>query len=177
MAPLEYILASLDELLDSFFVYAKSTSVIEKENAMKKMLIFTLTALMTTFAWSADLNGTKWKAIDDKTGQALNIIQFSKEKDGTYTGRVAEILQAQNMNGCVTCGGDLKGKKLQGFAFIKNLKYVSGNKYENGSVIDPASGRTYRLNVEIMPDAKKLKLRGYMLNPMLGGTQTWIRAE
>lgn len=171
MAYWEWILVSLDELFGSSIVYAKCTSVIEKDNVMKTPLIFTLTTLMTTFAWSADLNGTKWKAIDDKTGQPLDIIQFSKEKDGTYTGRVAEILQPQNLNGCVTCGGDLKGKKLQGFAFIKNLKYVSGNKYENGSVIDPASGRTYRLNVEMMPDAKKLKLRGYMLNPVLGGSQ------
>jgi len=144
---------------------------------MKKALIFTFTTLVTTFTWSADLNGTKWKAINDKTGKPLNIIQFSKGKDGTYSGRVAEVLQIQNVNSCVTCGGELKGKKLQGMALIKNLKHISNNTFEGGSVIDPDSGRTYQLNVEIMPDGQKLKLRGYLLNPLLGGTQIWIRAE
>lgn len=43
-----------------------------------------------------------------------------------------------------------------------------------GTIMDPDSGHRYQATIW-SPDADTLKLRGYVLVPFLGETQTWIR--
>ncbi|SSS47647.1 signal peptide [Acinetobacter baumannii] len=60
---------------------------------------------------------------------------------------------------------------------VHNLKNVGGNSYENGTILDPKSGKTYKLKGELAEGGKKLKLRGYIGVSALGRNQTWIRAN
>ncbi|ENX35985.1 hypothetical protein F889_00684 [Acinetobacter colistiniresistens] len=145
---------------------------------MKKIaLAFGLLGL-TTFANAADaLNGSVWQTIDDETKQPKAIVKFTEQKDGTLTASIQKYLVADQENACSKCEGTYHNKPLKGLTIVHGLKNVGGTSYDNGSIIDPKNGKTYRLKAEILEGGKKLKLRGYIGVAALGRNQTWIRAN
>jgi len=60
---------------------------------------------------------------------------------------------------------------------VHGLKNAGGTSYEDGTILDPASGKTYRLKGQMTDGGKKLELRGFIGIAALGRNQTWIRAE
>ncbi len=65
---------------------------------------------------------------------------------------------------------------------VLNLEFLYGFEYDgddtwvSGRVYDPESGEEYRGKLELADDAT-LKLRGYVLIPLLGRTETWTRLK
>ena len=51
------------------------------------------------------------------------------------------------------------------------------NVFEGGDILDPNNGKVYRVKLKLIDNGSKLDVRGYIGTPMLGRTQTWIRAE
>jgi uncharacterized protein (DUF2147 family) len=60
---------------------------------------------------------------------------------------------------------------------ISGLKTEDQINYTNGKIIDPVSGKFYRLKGKISTNGKKLFLRGYMGVSAVGRSQTWLRVE
>ena len=60
---------------------------------------------------------------------------------------------------------------------MKGLKNTGGTSYDRGSILDPTSGKTYKLKGNLTDGGKKLELRGYIGVSALGRNQTWIRAK
>ena len=145
---------------------------------MKKIaLAFGLLGL-TTFANAADaLNGSVWQTIDDETKQPKAIVKFTEQKDGSLTASIQKYLVAGQEDACSKCEGPYHNKSLKGVTIVRNLKNVGGTNYDNGSILDPKSGKTYKLKAELTEGGKKLKLRGYIGVAALGRNQTWVRAN
>ena len=145
---------------------------------MKKIaLAFGLLGL-TTFANAADaLNGSVWQTIDDETKQPKAIVKFTEQKDGSLTASIQKYLVAGQENACSKCEGTYHNKPLKGVTIVHSLKNVGGVNYDGGSILDPKTGKTYKLKAEIIEGGKKLKLRGYIGVAALGRNQTWIRAN
>lgn len=145
---------------------------------MKKIaLAFGLLGL-TTFANAADaLNGSVWQTIDDETKQPKAIVKFTEQKDGSLTASIQKYLVAGQEDACSKCEGPYHNKSLKGVTIVRNLKNVGGTNYDNGSILDPKSGKTYKLKAELIEGGKKLKLRGYIGVAALGRNQTWVRAN
>lgn len=145
---------------------------------MKKIaLAFGLLGL-TTFANAADaLNGSVWQTIDDETKQPKAIVKFTEQKDGSLTASIQKYLVAGQEDACSKCEGTYHNKSLKGLTIVRNLKNVGGTNYDNGSILDPKSGKTYKLKAELIEGGKKLKLRGYIGVAALGRNQTWVRAN
>lgn len=145
---------------------------------MKKIALALGLVGMAAFANAADpLNGTVWKTIDDQTNKPKAVVKFTEQKDGTLTATIQNILTPGEENACTKCEGPYKNKPLNGVTIVHNLKNVGGNSYENGTILDPKSGKTYKLKGELAEGGKKLKLRGYIGVSALGRNQTWIRAN
>ena len=51
------------------------------------------------------------------------------------------------------------------------------NVFEGGEILDPNNGKVYKSKLKLVDNGAKLDVRGYIGVPMLGRTQTWIRAE
>ncbi|MBV7609781.1 DUF2147 domain-containing protein, partial [Escherichia coli] len=68
-------------------------------------------------------------------------------------------------------------KSLKGLTIVKGLKNTGGTSYDSGSILDPKSGKTYKLKGNLTDGGKKLELRGYIGVSALGRNQTWIRAK
>lgn len=139
---------------------------------MKKFALFALAMSVATGAF-AELDNTTWKTIDDKTGKPKALVSFKKQPNGTYNAQITTVLDPVNQNGCTTCTGKLKGKSLQGVTIVSNLKHAGGNKYAGGTIMDPQSSKSYKLNATL--EGNKLQMRGYVGVSALGRTQTWVR--
>jgi uncharacterized protein (DUF2147 family) len=63
-----------------------------------------------------------------------------------------------------------------GLVFISGLTKKSATRWENGTVYDPKSGKTYSCFVELQgPD--KIKLRGFIGTAVIGRNYTWTRVD
>lgn len=133
---------------------------------------------LSALANAADpLNGTVWKTIDDETKQPKAIVKFTEQKNGTLSASIQSVLTPGEENACTKCEGPYHNKSLKGLTIVKGLKNTGGTSYDSGSILDPKSGKTYKLKGTLTDGGKKLELRGYIGVSALGRNQTWIRAK
>ena len=133
---------------------------------------------LSVLANAADpLNGTVWKTIDDKTNQPKAMVKFTEQKNGTLSASIQSVLTPGEENACTKCEGPYKNKSLTGLTIVKGLKNSGGTSYDSGSILDPQSGKTYKLKGQLADGGKKLELRGFIGVAALGRNQTWVRAN
>ena len=145
---------------------------------MKKIALALSVLGLTALAHAADpLNGTVWQTIDDETKQPKAVVKFTEQKNGSLNATITKYLVADQENACSECQGAYHNKPLKGITIVRNLKSVGGSKYDNGSIVDPKSGKTYKMKAEMIDDGKKLTVRGYIGVAALGRNQTWIRVN
>lgn len=122
-----------------------------------------------------------WKTIDDHSGKAKSLIRIT-ESGGEYQGKIEKLFRApdedQNPK-CDKCEDARKDKPIIGMTILTGLKQDAQNpdEFTGGQILDPAEGKIYKSKVTLKDDGKKLNMRGYIGIPMLGRTQTWLRAE
>jgi uncharacterized protein (DUF2147 family) len=63
-----------------------------------------------------------------------------------------------------------------GLVFIEGMKQ-SGLDYEDGTILDPETGKIYHANMHLSSDGSKLTVRGYIGLSIFGRSQTWNRVE
>lgn len=145
---------------------------------MKKIaLAFGLLGLSALANAADPLNGTVWKTIDDKTKQPKATVRFTEQKNGTLTASIQSILTPGEENACTKCEGPYHNKSLKGLTIVRGLKNTGGTSYDGGSILDPQTGKTYKLKGKLADGGKKLELRGFVGVAALGRNQTWIRAN
>ena len=145
---------------------------------MKKIALMLGLLGLSVLANAADpLNGTVWKTIDDKTKQPKAMVKFTEQKNGTLSASIQSVLTPGEENACTKCEGPYKNKSLKGLTIVKGLKNTGGTSYESGSILDPQSGKTYKLKGQLADGGNKLELRGFIGVAALGRNQTWIRAN
>jgi uncharacterized protein (DUF2147 family) len=52
-----------------------------------------------------------------------------------------------------------------------------GDEYQGGEILDPETGKVYRVKMKIQDEGKKLMVRGFIGFSLLGRTQVWFREE
>ncbi|EIK54521.1 hypothetical protein YO5_17185 [Stutzerimonas stutzeri TS44] len=60
-------------------------------------------------------------------------------------------------------------------SILWDLKPDGEQVWSNGSILDPANGKTYRSKVRLLDGGDKLEVRGYIGIEALGRNQTWVR--
>ena len=136
----------------------------------------TLTLLLiATPAVALDSIVGKWKTVDDKTGKVLSDVEIYQQGDKLF-GKITGLAEPNDPQGkpkvCVKCTGPDKDKPIVGLVIIKDLT-ASGDRYKNGTIMDPEDGKVYK--AELWTEAAKLKVRGY-LGPFYK-TQTWVKGN
>ena len=145
---------------------------------MKKIaLAFGLLGLSALANAADPLNGTVWKTIDDKTKQPKATVKFTEQKNGTLTASIQSILTPGEENACTKCEGPYHNKSLKGLTIVRGLKNTGGTSYDGGSILDPQTGKTYKLKGKLADGGKKLELRGFVGVAALGRNQTWVLAN
>ena len=68
----------------------------------------------------------------------------------------------------------LRNRELVGSVILKSFKFT-GSAWENGTIYDPKSGKTYDCILKVKDGNKTLDIRGFVGVAMFGRTSTWSR--
>ena len=70
----------------------------------------------------------------------------------------------------------LRGRPILGMQLLHGFMYDGDNVWSSGRVYDPESGDEYRGKLKLV-DADTIELRGYVMIPLFGRTETWKRVS
>ena len=145
---------------------------------MKKLLIAAAWAMGASLALAQATPAGLWKTIDDDTKAEKSLVRIT-DNGGVFTGKVEKILTDKADAKCVECTDERKDKPVQGMTILRDIKPDANEKgtWVGGDILDPNDGKIYKVLLKLADGGKKLDVRGYIGMPMLGRTQTWIRAE
>jgi uncharacterized protein (DUF2147 family) len=136
-------------------------------------------AAVSAFAQATSPAGL-WKTIDDNTKKEKSFVRIV-DSGGVFTGKVEKIVDpdAPKDAVCKDCGDERKDKPILGMTIIRDVKANANDKavFDGGDILDPNNGKVYRVKLTLIDGGSKLDVRGYIGTPLLGRTQTWIRAE
>ena len=114
-----------------------------------------------------------WITQDDETGKKKSEVLLYKNEGKLY-GKILNLLLEEDKGKlCVNCKGENKNLAIEGMVIVEGLK-LNGKTWEDGTILDPKSGKTYSCYITF-DDDNTLKVRGYIGFSLLGRTQKWIR--
>ncbi len=132
-------------------------------------------AVLSCMASAASPEGV-WKTIDDTTGEAKSYVTITVD-NGTFSGTVSKILDPTKEDSiCSKCKGERKDQKIVGMTILWGMKQ-QGDKYDDGNVIDPESGKIYSGHMKLLADGNTLEVRGYIGFSLIGRSQIWERVQ
>ena len=115
----------------------------------------------------------RWKTIDDETGQAKSIVEISRASNGTFSGRIVELLDPSRPNPtCDKCRDDRKDKPITGMEIIRGMK-ADGASWSGGTILKPDEGKVYKSKMELVENGAKLKVSGCVA--FICKSQLWER--
>ena len=118
-----------------------------------------------------------WKTIDDDGKTEKSSVRIT-ETAGLVSGKIEKIADSgKAADVCDKCSDERKDKPIVGMTIIRNAKKGDDGVWAGGDILDPSNGKVYKLHLKPVDGGKKLEVRGYVGLPLLGRTQTWVRAE
>jgi uncharacterized protein (DUF2147 family) len=117
-----------------------------------------------------------WQAVDDDTKQPTGWFLIS-DHDGVYDGIIAKMFlkPGEDPNAlCDQCKDDRYNHPWLGLEIIRGMK-PEGDKYVDGTILDPRDGKVYKAMMTVSPDGQTLIVRGYIGFSLLGQNQYWTR--
>ncbi|MDM1763689.1 MULTISPECIES: DUF2147 domain-containing protein [unclassified Acinetobacter] len=153
-----------------------------KINILKKIGLIALIGMgCLTNIYASPLTGY-WKSVDDRTGEALSIIEIKKLEDGTYGGFIVHRFAAPGgvvLTNCTKCPEPYKNKPLLGMQILSG--FIEDPKKENhfihGKVLEAKSGKIFEGKGQLTTDGRRFRLRGFVGVSMLGRTQVWVKVN
>jgi uncharacterized protein (DUF2147 family) len=141
-----------------------------------------LLAAGTVLAANTTPVGT-WKTIDDTTHKPKSIVQIT-ETNGELQAKVLQLLnrtpEEVAKDGehplCTKCDGARKDKPIEGMPIMWGVS-KDGDEWDGGKILDPKSGKIYKVKLTVTDGGQKLDVHGYIGFALLGRTQTWERQE
>jgi uncharacterized protein (DUF2147 family) len=70
----------------------------------------------------------------------------------------------------------LRNRPRLGLVFMQGFKYDDDNKWDDGKIYDPESGKTYSCYM-LMENANTMEVKGYIGFSLIGKAKTWTRIK
>lgn len=142
-----------------------------------------LAGLLLTLAAGAHAETTPvglWKTLDDDSHQEKSLVRI-KEEGGVLSGRIEKLLDPADPPDarCDKCSDERKNQPVVGLTILRGVKRNADHpeRWDGGDILDPDNGKVYRVRLEPQDQGRKLEVRGYIGTPLLGRSQTWVRAD
>ena len=159
-------------------VTSRPKDTVESATQPMKRVLKTLAVLIPALIFGQFLLAQSpvgnWKTIDDGDGKPRSTVQIEAAGQG-LSGKVASIFPRDCEPPdpvCDRCSGERSGKPIKGMNILWGFK-KSGTEWVDGSILDPANGKTYRCKMWLEDGGNTLKVRGYW--GIFWRTQTWRR--
>lgn len=146
---------------------------------------FTLATGLLLIAGSAfaatDTPVGTWKTIDDKTHQPKSIVEIT-ENNGELQAHIVKLLNrsAEDIarDGespvCKKCDGARKNQPIEGMTIMWGVTR-DDDVWDGGKILDPKSGKQYKVKLTLTDGGQKLDVHGYIGFALLGRSQVWER--
>lgn len=144
---------------------------------IRSMSAALLLALGLGSAWAQSTPAGEWQTIDDHSGKAVSHVVL-KEVGKAFQGSITRIIDPNKVNlKCEACDGPLHDAPFIGLTIIQGVSATPSEPltWEGGHILDPKSGRNYRVRLRLKDDGQTMEVRGYIGSPYFGRTQTWRR--
>ncbi|GAC1314821.1 MAG: DUF2147 domain-containing protein [Mucilaginibacter sp.] len=137
-------------------------------------LLIAITCCLTAFAQKSDAVLGKWTSA---TGEAQILIYKKGDK---YFGKIDWLKYPNDDTGKPKTDKKNPDKSLRarpelGLELLKDFTFAGDDVYDDGTIYDPKSGKTYSCKMTM--NGTKLKIRGYVGISLLGRTEIWTRAK
>ena len=139
----------------------------------KNLLIIALLMLFSTYAWAQSLSPIGvWT---NEEGKARFEIYQCGDK---LCGKIVKLKEPYR-NGKPKMDDNnpdkkLRNRPLEGLIFLKGFEYTGNNKWDDGTIYDPESGKTYSSYMK-MTGKDSLEVKGYIGISLIGRSQNWTR--
>ncbi len=111
----------------------------------------------------------EWLA-ESKDGKVLIYKQGEK-----YFGKISWGKDGPDKKDIKNPDEKLRSQSIVGSVILKGFDFT-GKYWENGTIYDPLSGKTYSCTIK-MEKSNELKIRGFVGISLLGRTTIWTRAK
>ena len=96
-------------------------------------------------------------------------------------GKIVSILEPNDANGKPKTDSENPNAKLRsrprlGMVFMEGFVYDADNKWDDGKIYDPESGKTYSCYMK-MESANQMEVKGYIGFSLIGRSQAWTRVK
>ena len=137
--------------------------------------------LSSLIAWPAlaqDLSSPVglWQAVDDHTKEPTGWFLIS-DHGGVFDGIIAKMFLKPGEDPnvvCDACKDDRHNHPWLGLEIIRGMR-PDGDKFVDGTILDPRDGKIYKAQMHLTPDGQTLVVRGYIGFSLLGENQYWTR--
>lgn len=140
------------------------------------LVLTTSPVLAQTLPAQAEAYLGEWRVTDEDTGEPEAVMEIYVD-GGKVHGRLVRSLGSAGKDDgairCKDCHGGFDGADLRGIPLLRDLEW-DGDSFEDGIVLDPRTGKRYRLSLTLGDDGR-LHVRGYKGIKLLGKTQVWER--
>jgi len=105
-------------------------------------------------------------------------VEITKRDSVTYCGRIVWLRDPLKDGMPVLDDKNpvdsLKHRPVLGLEILRNFTYDGDHVWTGGKIYDPKSGNDYSAKMTLV-DEKNLDLRGYVVIPLFGRTEKWVR--
>lgn len=139
------------------------------------MLLLVVMLAIPSFSQDKDRVVAKWL---NASGEGQIMIYKKGDK---YVGRLVWLKEPHDQNGQLKRDSrnpkpSLKTRPLLGTEILKDFVYVGDGVWDQGSIYDPKTGKTYSSKMSMINN-NKLSVRGYVGISLLGRTEIWQRVQ
>jgi uncharacterized protein (DUF2147 family) len=141
-----------------------------------------LASMGRVFAADGTPVGT-WKQVDDVSGKQKSIIEIT-ESGGKLQGKVTQLMnltaEETARDGqhpvCRSCDGARKDQPIEGMTILWDVTH-DGDVWDGGKILDPKTGKVYKVKLTLTDGGRKLDVHGYVGFSLLGRSQVWERQD
>lgn len=148
--------------------------------ATRKILLAVALALLPALSHAAAPTSPVglWKTIDDKTHTVTGLVRII-ETNRQLTGRVERVLDPTAKPGarCKPCTDERHDQPIEGLTILRGVRPSKDEAgvWEGGDILEPKTGKVYRVRLQIQNGGKTLEVRGYL--GFFYRNQYWQRQE
>ena len=99
--------------------------------------------------------------------------------NGKYSGKIIWLKYPEDDQGVKkdvnNPNKSLRNRKIIGLTIVKDFTFDGSNKWTEGKIYDPESGKTYSCYVKLK-DKNTMEVRGYIGISLFGRTETWKKS-
>ena len=111
------------------------------------------------------------------TAEGTSVVEIFKCAD-LYCGKIVWLKNPKNDEGkdkvdVKNPDETRRNRKIMGLEILSGFKYKDDNRWEDGKIYDPKTGKTYSCKMQI--DGNDLKIRGYIGFSLFGRTTVWTK--